>query len=100
MSIRQHCVLMFSSHTILLFGGVATGYFVHASADRTGFLLGLGFVGVLIANQLLFQFVIPAHCPKCGDRVELKKLGTHQYHCPSCEHVHDTGISSEPIDVV
>jgi hypothetical protein len=99
MSIKQHCTLMFSSHVVILCGGGATVYFVHHAWDRTGFLLAIGFVGLLIANQWLFHLVIPARCSKCGERVKLETMGTYQYRCPACAHVHDTGISSEPVDI-
>jgi hypothetical protein len=93
MSIKLHSGSMLLSLSAVVCGVIAVCYFTFPSweASSSAFMWG---VGIFVCIFLLFQYVIPARCPRCGQRARLEMAGTYKYRCSGCDYVHDTGFSS------
>lgn len=92
MSIKLHVSLMFLCLGIVLFGVIAV-FLLSLSWDYATYAV-LGGVGLYVVIIWLFQHVIPAVCPRCGERAKLELAGTYKYRCLACEYVHETNIST------
>ncbi len=93
MSIKLHFRLLFALLLAIL-GIVVAVFFISLSWEASSRALFGGIVGFVLVIGM-FQYVIPARCPKCGQRARLELKGTYKYQCSACDHVHDTGISAE-----
>ena len=117
MPIRLHLFLLFTTKIAALIGGFLLGMDLHEVMQASlpdilnekivrFFMFGLlPALLALILTDLLFRYVIPVRCPKCGGRARYRgsqtrknRFGAKQkfpitYHCRACGHTHRTNIN-------
>ena len=117
MPIRLHMFLLFTTKIAALIGGFLLGMDLHEVMQASlpdilnekivrFFMFGLlPALLALILTDLLFRYLIPTGCPKCGGRARYRgsqtrknRFGAKQKfpitsHCRACGHTHRTNIN-------